>query len=43
MPKSKMTAEILISTAITAKSNKNKLYNNNKTLIPYIMVQSDGG
>lgn len=38
-----MTEEILISTAITAKSNKNKLYNN-KTLIPYyIMVQSDGG
>jgi hypothetical protein len=30
-----MTAEILISTAITAKSNKNKLYNN-KTLIPFI-------
>ena len=39
-----MTEEILISTAITAKNNKNKLYNNNKTLIPYyIMVQSDGG
>lgn len=38
-----MAEEILISTAITAKSNKNKLYNNNKTLIPYIMVQSDGG
>lgn len=38
-----MTEEILISTAITAKSTKNKLYNN-KTLIPYfIMVQSDGG
>ena len=39
-----MTEEILISTAITAKSNKNKLYNNNKTLIPYyIIAQSDGG
>ena len=38
-----MAEEILISTAITAKSNKKKLYNN-KTLIPYfIMVQSDGG
>ena len=39
----KMTAEVLASTAITAKSNKNKLYNN-KTLIPYyIMAHPDGG
>ena len=38
-----MTAEILASTAITAKSNKNKLYNN-KTLIPYyIMAHPYGG
>lgn len=43
MPKSKMTAEVLASTAITAKSNKNKLYNN-KTVTPYyIRVHPDGG
>ena len=38
-----MAEEILISTAITAKSNKNKLYNNKTLIAYYIMVQSDGG
>ena len=43
MPKSKMTAEILISTAINVKSNKNKLYNNKTVTHYYIRIHPDGG